>query len=380
MPGCGIYLHIPFCVRKCLYCSFFSVVGGKEVFARYCRALLKQMRQFAGSAGLEQYSPRTVFFGGGTPSVLSASHLVQLLHACRQCFRLPGDSTEISLEVNPATVNRDDLEQLAEAGFSRLSIGVQSFVDAELQVLGRPHTAAEARETFLMARRAGFDNISIDLMYGLPGQTVCSWEDSLATALQLAPDHLSVYELTIEEDTVFAHLQEEDRLHLPEEEEILHMMRLTLQETAKTGLHRYEISNYARSGRECLHNINYWENGSYAGIGAGAVSCLAGCRFAAVADVEEFCRRIETGESVVRESEKLGREARFRESVVMGLRMTRGVSINSLQRRFGLNAEEYYGEVLRRLQRDNLLTGGDGFLRLTDRGFLLANRVMAELV
>lgn len=342
--------------------------------------MIRHMEFVAGADREDCNTIRTVFFGGGTPSVLPVSLLVKLLHACCGCFCISCEKTEISLEVNPATVDRDDLEQLFGAGFNRLSIGVQSFVDEELSTLGRPHTAEEARNTYQMARSAGFTNVSLDLMYGLPGQSVSSWRTSLAAALELFPDHLSIYELTIEENTIFAHLQEQGRLHLPEEEEVLRMMQVTRQETAKRGLHRYEISNYALPGWECRHNINYWQNGSYIGIGAGAVSCLSGCRFSSIADVEEYCREIETGDSVEGESEELDQEARFRESVVMGLRMTRGVSVSSLERRFGLNIAEYYGDVLSNLRKDNLLVCESDFLRLTDRGLLLANRVMSELV
>jgi oxygen-independent coproporphyrinogen-3 oxidase len=322
----------------------------------------------------------TVFFGGGTPSSLPSSRLIQLLEASGNCFNTVHTATEISVEVNPATVEGKDLEQLCSTGFNRLSIGIQSFNDDELQALGRPHTAAEARNTFNLARRAGFDNISLDLMYGIPGQTFTSWRKSLATALELGPEHLSIYELTIEEGTVFEELRMKGKLHLPEEDEVLRMMRVILSETEKKGLRRYEISNYARAGLECRHNINYWRNGPYIGIGAGAVSCLAGRRYSAVADIEEYCRRIENNESVISEIEELNQKARFRESVVMGLRMTEGISVEKLEQRFGLNAIEYYGEILDRLQQNDLLACDGDFIRLSDKGLLLANRVMAELV
>ncbi|MDW7771507.1 MAG: radical SAM family heme chaperone HemW [Desulfobulbaceae bacterium] len=377
---CGLYLHIPFCVRKCFYCSFFSLPGRSDLHARYCRAMREHVQQTAREDGMANFLIPTVFFGGGTPSTLPVAQLAEILAACRDSLRLSHDNPEISLEMNPATVNRDVLERLLAAGFNRLSIGAQSFADKDLQALGRPHTAAESRQVFRMARQAGFANISLDLMYGLPGQTVSAWKRTLLTALELAPDHLSIYELSIEKDTVFADLLHQVRLQLPDEDQVLLMMTAALEETEKKGLLRYEISNYARPGKECRHNINYWRNGSYIGIGAGAVSCISGRRFSVIADVEEYCRRIEAGESVIAEIEELDNEARFRESVVMGLRMTSGVSIAGLEEIFGINAEEYYGELLARLQHDELLIREGGFMKLTARGFRLANRVMAELV
>jgi len=378
--GCGLYLHIPFCLRKCLYCSFFSVPGGSDTFVRYCSAAQRQVQQFARLVREAGKEVRTIFFGGGTPSVLPVSLLLKLLQSCRRSFGIQHNNLEISLEVNPATVNQDDLSQLFHAGFNRLSIGVQSFNDEYLRMLGRPHTAAEARDAFIMARKAGFANISLDLMYGLPGQSLFAWQETLGIALALEPDHLSIYELTIEKETVFGDMQEQGKLILPEEDVVLRMMKATQEETARKGFHRYEISNYARPGKECLHNINYWQNGSYIGIGAGAVSCLSGRRFSNISNVEEYCRKIETGGSPIGDMEELDHEARYRETVVMGLRMTRGISISWLESRFGLNAADYYGGILKHLQNDDLLAMEGDFLMLTERGLKLANRVMAELV
>jgi oxygen-independent coproporphyrinogen-3 oxidase len=341
---------------------------------------MKQVQNFAHLDWTAKHKVGTIFFGGGTPTVLPVSMLNNLLQTSLGSFAISRTGLEISLEVNPATVNQDDLSRLFRAGFNRLSIGVQSFADEDLRALGRPHTAAEARDAFVMARKAGFTNISLDLMYGLPGQSVSAWRETLCTALELEPDHLSIYELTVEEQTVFGDLQEQGKLVLPREDVVLRMMKVALEETGKKSFHRYEISNYARPGKECRHNINYWENGSYIGIGAGAVSCLSGRRFSAIADVEKYCHKIETGESPFGEMEELDLEARFRESVVMGLRMTRGVSIAGLYSRFGLNAREYYGGTLERLQNEGLLAVEGDFFRLTARGLKLANTVMAELV
>jgi oxygen-independent coproporphyrinogen-3 oxidase len=339
-----------------------------------------QIRQAAGGARTGARRIETVFFGGGTPSLLPVSQIIRLLELCRACFGVDPGTAEITIEVNPATIGLDGLRQLARAGFNRISMGAQSFIDRELRVLGRAHTAAQSGDTLRQARRAGFANIAIDLMYGLPGQTVPSWRETLTAALELDPEHLSVYELTIEAGTPFAKLHGEGGLGLPGEEEVLAMLELTLGETAGRGLRRYEISNYARPGFECRHNVNYWRNGSYIGLGAGAVSSIGGRRCTAVADIEAYCRRTEAGESVIAEMEELGREARFRETVVMGLRMTGGISVRELGHRFGIDADEYYGGVLTRLSAAGLLVREGDIIRLTGRGLLLANRVMAELV
>ncbi|MHB1351035.1 MAG: radical SAM family heme chaperone HemW [Desulfobulbaceae bacterium] len=370
----GLYLHIPFCLRKCPYCSFFSVPASRELIRCYGLAL---RRQIAGTTAGRPVT--TVFFGGGTPSILPAEELATLLAACRA--QLPwAEEAEVSIEANPATIDAKGLGVLRRAGFNRLSVGVQSLDDAELQVLGRPHNAAEARAVVRAARSVGFHNLNLDLMYGLPGQTAEGWRQTLRAALELDPEHLALYELTIEERTPFARLSEEGRLALPPEGEVLAMMAITAEETAGAGFVRYEISNYARPGRQCRHNLNYWHNGDYFGLGAGAVACLAGLRCAAVRDIEQYCLLIESGQEPWAEAEELDPEASLRETVVMGLRLTAGISLTELEARFNLNVLQYYGSTLRRLAEQGLLVQANGNLRLTARGLNLANQVMAELV
>ncbi len=376
----GLYLHIPFCARKCLYCTFFSVAGGSDMYERYCHAVQRQLSEFTRLEQDGNDGVTTIFFGGGTPSVLPTALLAAMLDTCRQSFSFTDNTPEISIEVNPATAGEQELEQLFQAGFNRLSIGVQSFSDRELRKLGRLHTAEQAVETVVSAQKAGFVNVSLDLMFGLPGQTVSGWRQTLARACELGPDHLSIYELTIEEGSVFADMRKQGKLSLPDEEQVLEMMAATLEETVKNGFSRYEISNYARPGKECRHNSNYWRNGPYTGIGAGAVSCLSGRRFKGIADMDEYCRRIETGQSPYVEMEELDTEARFRETVIMGLRMTEGVSIPALADCFGVELEEYYGQTLRQLRDSGLVEVEGESLRLTGTGLRLANRVMAELV
>ena len=350
-----------------------------DLVERYVQAISTQLRLCA-----EQYRDylrplSSIFFGGGTPTLLSSEILSRLLGECLEHFPC-ADEAEISIEVNPATVDGKSLQFLRQAGFNRLSIGVQSLQDAELHQLGRSHTMADAVETVQLARKTGFENINLDLMYGLPGQDIQTWKTTLEHALELQPTHLSTYELTIEAGTPFARMKKQGKLSLPAEETVLTMLEETQQLLMQAGLQRYEISNYALPGYQCRHNINYWQNGEYIGLGAGAVAFFNNTRCTAIAHAEQFCERLEKAQEVWVDKEKLDREAAFRETVIMGLRMTAGVSLAALTGRFGINGETYYSETLHRLMRQGMLRIVQGRLQLTAQGSLLANTVMAELV
>jgi oxygen-independent coproporphyrinogen-3 oxidase len=327
----------------------------------------------------EQEALRTVFLGGGTPTLLSVSYLKQILSLCHSVFSISSD-TEISIEVNPGTVDRDKLACLLESGVNRLSVGVQSFNDVELKKIGRIHSASEAINVVEMAKDVGFNNFSVDLMYGLPGQHPGSWKTSLERALSLGVKHLSLYNLTVEKQTPLERMIREDRLQLPDEDEIAMMDEITAKYTAAAGLEQYEISNYAQAENQSKHNITYWENRDYYGIGAGAVSFQHGSRRRNIANPNEYCSLVESGKSVVVEEERLNHDASFRETVIMGLRMNRGVSLDRLEERFGISLENYYGRILQQLMTDGMLEKRSGFLRLTDQGRPFANGVMAELV
>jgi oxygen-independent coproporphyrinogen-3 oxidase len=379
-PTYGVYIHVPFCIRKCSYCSFYSLPGHGKWFDQYVETVTTLIKQQASSAWLKGRQPESIFFGGGTPTVLLPEQLVGILHECRRSFGGTFTELEVSVEVNPATIDYKGLACLHRGGFNRISIGAQSLDDSELRRLGRVHTAADVYATVRQARKAGFANLSLDLMYGLPEQQPARWRQTLNQALELQPDHLSLYELTVEEKTPFAVLAGQGALDLPGEEDVLAMMDYSCRIVEQSGLKRYEISNYARSGYECFHNINYWQNGSYLGFGPGAVSCISGLRTTMPADVEQFCRRVKAGTSVVTHEEKLTSEERFRETVIMGLRMLRGVSLSELENRFAVNPVTYYGATLDRLMEQQMVEINDGCLRLTSQGLLLANMVMSELV
>jgi putative oxygen-independent coproporphyrinogen III oxidase len=372
-----LYIHIPFCTAKCSYCSFNSYSGLEALQERYVEALCAELSRMASRGHLEPLE--TIFMGGGTPSILP-NHLLRKVLSTSQTLFPVAAGAEISIEINPGTVDMEKLDCLLEAGVNRISFGVQSFNDQELNQIGRIHSAEEAVLAVTMAAKAGFSNISLDLMYGLPGQIATSWQESLETAISLGVKHLSLYQLTVEEQTPLKKMVDEGRVKLPDEDELATIDEITAKLTVAGGLLQYEISNYAHNGYQCRHNIAYWENDAYLGIGAGAVSCVKGIRKRNVAGPVQYCDLIEAGKSVVIEEETLESEASFRETVIMGLRMNRGVSVSALARRYGLNLEEYYGETLEKLIAGELLELKADFLSLTDRGRAFANLVMAELV
>ncbi|HFQ80873.1 MAG TPA: radical SAM family heme chaperone HemW [Desulfobacterales bacterium] len=375
----GLYIHIPFCRRKCLYCSFVSQACGGRPPAAYLEALLSHIRQYSRLEWLREREISSIFIGGGTPSLYDGKSLARLISAGRDSFNCqPG--LEISMESNPNSLSPAQLDLCREAGLNRLSIGVQSFNDRLLKVLGRSHSRNEARQAFGMARAAGFDNINLDLMYGLPGQSLTDWRQTLEQAAALAPEHLSIYELSVEPDTPFAELRENRRLTLLAEEEVIEQENLTYSLLERQGLERYEISNFARPGRQCRHNLNYWRNGSYLGIGAAAVSCLSGLRLRNVDKAETYIKMVRRGLAPLAEGEALSREAAFRESVIMGLRMLRGVSLIDLRLHYDLHPLDYYGPALRSLVERGLIVMDDTYMRLSLRALPVANQILAELV
>ncbi len=380
----GVYIHIPFCRTKCPYCSFNSVAcGSARQHGEYLAALRREVQLLSTHPWTATKKFSTLFIGGGTPTVLNGGVLAGLVRSCVDLFPFaPGDDNlpEISVEMNPNTADLDSLQHLRHAGVNRLSIGIQSFDDILLAEIGRSHTDEEAQAAVAMARSGGFRNLSIDLMYGLPGQQVSQWHATLEKALELRPEHMSIYCLTVEEGTVFDGLQQRGELDLPGEDEVVAMAGLTEEMLAGEGYGRYEISNYALPGFQCIHNINYWENGFYIGLGAGAVSCFSGMRSRNLADPELYAQSLLDGRFPFTEVECLDRESRFRESVIMGLRMIKGVSISALQERFGLTPLTYYGEVVEKyLQQGQLEIDGDR-LRLAKTALLVANQILAELV
>ena len=376
-----IYVHIPFCIRKCRYCDFLSFPAQKEVREKYVQALLTQIHTFGEQSSLPV---RSVFFGGGTPSLLEGEDIARLLQGIQEIFSFVS-YPEITLECNPGTAEKRKLAAFRLAGINRLSMGLQSMDDAQLRILGRIHTRSTFLESFSLAREAGFDNINIDLMYGLPGQDVSSWERTLQETLSLRPDHISAYSLIIEEGTPFYSIYHEadilrregkDQKLLPGEETEREMDELCLQMMSTRGLIRYEISNYALPGKECIHNIGYWTRKDYIGFGLGAASLWKGARFQNTASLKEYLE----GDFTRKEETCLSRQDEMAETMFLGLRLTGGISIKAFEERFKESPETVYKKQIAELSAKGLLRIQDDFIQLTARGRDLANPVMAEFV
>ena len=380
-----LYFHIPFCVRKCLYCDFLSAPADEGTKAQYMDALIRETRERAGD--YRDYRVVSVFVGGGTPSTVPESLLEKLLEAVREGFEL-AETAEITMEVNPGTVNEEKLRRCREAGVNRLSIGLQSADDRELAVIGRIHTYGQFLETYYTARDCGFSNINVDLMSALPGQTLGSYLGTLEKVLALkpAPEHISAYSLIVEEGTPFYEMERKGILRIPDEECDRLMYAKTEELLGKKGYHRYEISNYAKPGYECRHNCGYWRRREYLGLGIGAASLIGNQRFRNGDSLEAYLNH-PTG--VREELQELTVEERMEEFMFLGLRMTEGVSVSAFQAVFGESMEKIYGNVIKKNLEDGLLeyretdkwteTGGRR-LALTKRGIDVSNMVMAEFL
>ena len=335
---------------------------------------------------IEHYGPQltdrvvpTVFFGGGTPTLLPPSDLSKILDTLKSHFSLSADC-EITIEANPATIKKETLEQIRSSGFNRISIGVQSFDAEELKLLERVHNQQEIHTTVDRARLAEFDNLSLDLMSGLPGQTPEKWHSHLLQALAKKPDHISAYGLTIEPATSFYKLQERGLLHLPLEETQLEMFKTTLEVLQSAGYEQYEISNFARPGFECKHNLNYWDNGDYLGLGAGASSYLKGERFKNTNLPSRYIREVQTGGTAVESNEKLDLLHAMGETIMLGLRRLKGIPIKDFEDRFQISFNTVYGKVVEPLLDDGLITLNKNHMALSRKGLFLADSVILKFL
>ena len=373
----GIYIHIPFCKQKCYYCDFPSYAGKEACQDAYLDALLFEIRK-EGRAYQDRIVD-TVFFGGGTPSVLPKEALPRIIAALRESFTL-ADDAEVSAEANPGTVDKEKLTAWREAGIDRISFGVQSFHDSLLRNIGRIHTAEQATDAIKLAREAGFDNINLDLIYGLPSQTVAMLEDDVKRAVSLGIEHISVYGLIVEEDTVLETMVDEGKVTLPsdEDEEAMYDHVTTCLE--KVGYHRYEISNYARDGKVCRHNLKYWQFADYLGLGSAAHSFVAGKRFANERRIEKYIRRM-TEEGTARLDDEAETIEELRgEYVFLALRTTEGIDTEDFQKTFGMDFFVQYGDIINRMTTQGLLMRDGRYVRLTKLGMKYGNRVFAQFV
>ena len=366
----GIYIHIPFCKRKCRYCDFCSVSGKDDGFmVKYAEELCKRVRDFLPCA--KDHTVDTVYFGGGTPTLLPIDAVKMIMNEIAR-FDISRD-VEITMECNPATADLTYLSQLRGIGINRLSIGLQSASDTELSLLGRAHNSEDFVTCFENARKAGFDNISADLMYGIPDQTLESFSHSLDFLTALSPEHISAYGLTIEEGTYFhKHLSE---LDIADDDMQAEMYSLMCERLETNGYHRYEISNFSRIGRESRHNTRYWAGLDYIGFGVAAHSCFDNERFGNSRDIEGFLR----GDDITEERYTLDIDELRKEYIMLGLRMERGISLSKYEERFGMTIKTDVYPLDNYIRNGFLKLSGDS-LSFTEKGFLVSNSILSELI
>jgi oxygen-independent coproporphyrinogen-3 oxidase len=378
----SLYLHVPFCHTRCYYCDFNTYAGLLPLREPYVRALLTEIAlagELARWPDGARRRTRTIFFGGGTPSLLSVEQIARLLAGCRGSFAVD-EEAEISLEANPGTLDARQLQGLRATGINRLSLGAQSFDAGLLKALGRIHTPEEIVQAVRFAREAGFAALNLDFMFGLPGQTMRQWQETLDQALRLRPEHLSLYSLIIEEGTPFYTWTLEGRITPGDEDLCADMYEYAGERLQAEGYEQYEISNWALPGHQCRHNLTYWWNLPYIGLGAGAHSFFAGRRFSDERDPQVYIRRLKQGQWPLAESEEVTRDQEMSETAFLGLRTLPGLHLPTFARRFGVSFAEFVGERLRPVEQAGLLTREDDWLRLSPRGLLLGNEVFFRLL
>lgn len=399
-----LYLHIPFCVKKCDYCDFLSGPSGTETRKAYTEALIGEIQALPDHLDREIVS---VFAGGGTPSLLDAPDMKRIMTALRDKFEF-SDNVEITIEANPGTLSSDKLEIYRAAGINRLSLGLQSTDNRELQILGRIHTYEEFLESYELARAAGFNNINIDLMSAIPEQTCEKWIHNLKTAAELKPEHISAYSLIVEEGTPFARRE----LKLPDEEQEYQMYEDTADILKRYGFEQYEISNYAKNGYECRHNLGYWKRTEYLGLGLGAASLtgedlwkhLCGernsgnaeregtdktddsslkqreYRFCNTRNMQEYLENSRNPRAIRRDIAALSEKEQQEEFMFLGLRMTKGISVQEFRERFGKEIEEIYGKVLEKYEALGFLEKSNDFWRFTRKGIHVSNHILSDFL
>jgi len=391
----ALYLHIPFCETKCAYCDFNSYAGLESLIPDYTRGLCVELELWG--AALPGERAGTVFFGGGTPSLTPLAEMATIVDAIYRAFA-PAEDVEMSLEANPGTVDAGYLRGLRKLGFNRLSLGVQSFQDRELKALDRIHTGAEAEDAFTAARAAGFQNVNLDLIFGLTGQTLAGWRENVERALSLRPEHLSLYALTVEDGTALASAISRGLDPDPDPDLQADMYELARDLLARAGYLQYEISNWALPGFACRHNLEYWHNGRWLGLGAGAHSSLDGARFANSRAPRGYLSRLTRNEHPERQRsfsamtdvldgmpqvvwhETVDDEAARSDTAILGLRLTEGISLPEFSARHGFDFLQLYGDAVTESRGHGLLLLEDGRLRLSERGQLLANEVLVRLL
>ena len=367
-----LYVHIPFCVRKCQYCDFLSSPSDEETKDRYIEALLKEIR---AAEHTEDYEIVSVFIGGGTPSALKAEAIASIMSTLQEQFFFCEDA-EVTIEANPGTVDLEKLTIYRNVGINRLSLGLQSTDAEELKLLGRIHSYEEFLKSYEWAREAGFSNINIDLMFAIPGQTGEAWLQHLYQVAELNPEHISAYSLIIEEGTPFA----EQNLDLPDEDTEYQMYEDTAEILERYGYRQYEISNYAKQGYMCRHNAGYWQRREYLGFGLGASSLYRGMRFSNTRRMQEYLKESRNPDQIRKDVTVLSRNERIEEFMFLGLRMTEGISEKKFEENFDVRLMDVYGDILQKYEETGFMEHIETKWRLTRKGIHVSNHILADFL
>ena len=367
-----LYVHIPFCVRKCQYCDFLSGPSDEETKDRYIEALLKEIR---AAEHTEDYEIVSVFIGGGTPSALKAEAIASIMRTLQEQFFFCEDA-EVTIEANPGTVDLEKLTIYRNVGINRLSLGLQSTDAEELKLLGRIHSYEEFLKSYEWAREAGFSNINIDLMFAIPGQTGEAWRQHLYQVAELNPEHISAYSLIIEEGTPFA----EQNLDLPDEDTEYQMYEDTAEILERYGYRQYEISNYAKQGYMCRHNAGYWQRREYLGFGLGASSLYGGMRFSNTHQMQEYLKESRNPDQIRKDVIVLSRNERIEEFMFLGLRMTEGISEKKFEENFDVRLMDVYGDILQKYEETGFMEHIETKWRLTRKGIHVSNHILADFL
>lgn len=386
MKEMELYIHVPFCIKKCAYCDFLSAPAGEEERQRYVETMIKEIQGYRKK--YQEYCVTTIFVGGGTPSVLSGEQIKEVFNALRASFVIDTQA-EITIEVNPGTVTEEKVEAWMQAGVNRISIGLQSVNDEELQMLGRMHTYKDFLNTYHLLRDKGFNNLNIDLISAIPGQTLESWKTTLSTVAELEPEHISAYSLIVEEGTPFYTIYGEGGADgnlesvvqpLPDEETERFIYEETEMILQKYGYDRYEISNYAKPGYACRHNEGYWRRVNYLGVGLGASSLIENQRFRNFSTYDAYMDAIQNQKLFHEEVESLSVTDEMEEFMFLGLRMMSGISREEFQKKFGKKIETVYEKQIQQLKKDGLIEFVENRIRLTKRGIDISNYVFEQFL
>ncbi|WP_300259300.1 radical SAM family heme chaperone HemW [Clostridium sp.] len=376
MDKISLYIHIPFCAQKCLYCDFPSFARKDHLRKDYIEALNKEIINLREKNN--NLEIKTIFIGGGTPSVLEAYELESLLREVAK-FNMAKD-VEYSMECNPGNLTEEKLEVMKKYGVNRISIGLQAKQDNLLEGLGRIHNYKTFKENFLLAKKVGFNNINVDLMFGLPNQTLNEWEETLREIISLEPAHISAYSLIIEEGTAFYNLYENDKLKIPTEEEERKMYHLAKEILEENGFNQYEISNYAKEGKECRHNLAYWNMDNWIGVGSAAASYVNGKRIKNISSIEKYINSINEKGKAIEEVINNSKNDNMEEFMFMGLRKINGIDETEFKKRFSMNINDVYGDILNKYLDEGLLIRESRRIFLSEKGIEISNVIMADFL